>query len=74
MAVNPLTVTLYPNAFGMGYVISESPKDIINYGIANWSSWEWLQQFITAFALSSLMIFVFRLIDLKMLIEMVKNK
>ncbi|MFV0573248.1 MAG: hypothetical protein ACK5M1_12590 [Xanthomarina gelatinilytica] len=34
MAVSPLTLTLYPNAFGMGYVISESPKELINYGIA----------------------------------------
>jgi hypothetical protein len=34
MENNPLTVTLYPNAFGMGYVISENPKEIINYGIA----------------------------------------
>lgn len=34
MSANPLTVTIYPNAFGMGYVISESPKEIINYGIA----------------------------------------
>lgn len=31
---SPLTVTLYPNAFGMGYVISENPKELINYGIA----------------------------------------
>lgn len=34
MAVSPLTITLYPNAFGMGYVISESPKELVNYGIA----------------------------------------
>jgi O-antigen/teichoic acid export membrane protein len=47
---------------------------LINYGISNWLDWEWLQQFITAFVLSSVMIFVFKLIDLKMLIEMVKNK
>ena len=31
---SPVTLTLYPNAFGMGYVISESPKELINYGIA----------------------------------------
>ena len=29
-----LTVTLYPNAYGMGYLISESAKEIINYGVA----------------------------------------
>lgn len=34
MKNNPLVVTLYPNAFGMGYVISETPKELINYGIA----------------------------------------
>ena len=34
MTTSPLTITLYPNAFGMGYVISESPKELINYGIA----------------------------------------
>ncbi|WP_046756470.1 hypothetical protein [Kordia jejudonensis] len=34
MKTNPLVVTLYPNAFGMGYVISETPKELINYGIA----------------------------------------
>jgi len=34
MTANPLTITLYPNAFGMGYVISESPKELINYGMA----------------------------------------
>lgn len=34
MSTNPLTVTLYPNSFGMGYVISESPKVIINHGMA----------------------------------------
>ncbi|WP_430408792.1 hypothetical protein [Kordia sp.] len=34
MENSPLIVTLYPNAFGMGYVISESPKELINYGIA----------------------------------------
>jgi hypothetical protein len=30
----PLTLTLYPNHYGMGYLISETPKEIINYGIA----------------------------------------
>lgn len=34
MKTSPLVVTLYPNAFGMGYVISETPKELINYGIA----------------------------------------
>jgi hypothetical protein len=34
MKANPLVVTLYPNAFGMGYVISETPKELINYGVA----------------------------------------
>ncbi|QMU65265.1 MAG: hypothetical protein GKR88_13830 [Flavobacteriaceae bacterium] len=34
MSTNPITITLYPNAFGMGYLISESPKEIINYGVA----------------------------------------
>jgi len=34
MTANYLTLTLYPNAFGMGYVISENPKELINYGIA----------------------------------------
>lgn len=34
MKDNPLVVTLYPNALGMGYVISETPKELINYGIA----------------------------------------
>lgn len=47
---------------------------LINYSIANWLAWEWLQQFITAFTLSSAMIFAFKLIDLKMLFEMVKNR
>lgn len=31
---HPVTVTLYPNGYGMGYVISENPKEIINYGVA----------------------------------------
>lgn len=34
MATNPLVVSLYPNAFGMGYVICETPQELINYGIA----------------------------------------
>ena len=34
MSVSPMVITLYPNAFGMGYVISETPKELINYGIA----------------------------------------
>lgn len=34
MKPNPLTLTLYPNGYGMGYVISENPKEIINYGVA----------------------------------------
>ncbi len=34
MKPNPLTVTLYPNGYGMGYVIAENPKEIINYGVA----------------------------------------
>lgn len=34
MKVSPLMVTLYPNAFGMGYLISETPNELINYGIA----------------------------------------
>ena len=34
MTTSPMHITLYPNAFGMGYVISESPKELINYGIA----------------------------------------
>lgn len=34
MQNNPLVLTLYPNAFGMGYVISETPKVLINYGMA----------------------------------------
>lgn len=34
MATSPVTVALYPNAFGMGYVICESPKELINYGMA----------------------------------------
>ena len=34
MKTNPLVVTLYPNSLGMGYVISETPKELINYGIA----------------------------------------
>lgn len=29
-----LTLTLYPNQFGIGYVIADSPKGIVNYGIA----------------------------------------
>lgn len=29
-----LTLTLYPNQYGMGYLLSETPKEIINYGIA----------------------------------------
>lgn len=31
---SPLVVSVYPNAFGMGYVISETPKEPINYGVA----------------------------------------
>ena len=27
-----VTLTLYPNAFGLSYVISKSPNDIINFG------------------------------------------
>ncbi|WP_430411317.1 hypothetical protein [Kordia sp.] len=34
MANSQLIVTLYPNAFGMGYVICETPKELINYGVA----------------------------------------
>ena len=34
MQNSPLVLTLYPNAFGMGYVISETPKELINYGVA----------------------------------------
>jgi competence CoiA-like predicted nuclease len=34
MSNQSLTLTLYPNQHGMGYLISNSPKDIINYGIA----------------------------------------
>lgn len=34
MKTNQLAITIYPNAFGMGYVISETPKELINYGIA----------------------------------------
>lgn len=34
MKASPMIITLYPNAFGMGYVISESPKELINYGVA----------------------------------------
>jgi hypothetical protein len=34
MSKTSLTLTLYPNHHGMGYLLSESPKEIINYGIA----------------------------------------
>jgi hypothetical protein len=35
MQGNELTLVLYPNYFGMGYVIFEnSPKEIVNYGMA----------------------------------------
>jgi len=29
-----LCLTLYPNAKGKGYVISESPKELVNYGVS----------------------------------------
>ena len=29
-----LTLVLYPNYFGMGYLICENPKELLNYGIA----------------------------------------
>jgi len=31
---NELVLTLYPNGVGMGYIISDNPKEIINYGVA----------------------------------------
>lgn len=34
MENNQLILALYPNSFGMGYVLCESPKELINYGIA----------------------------------------
>ncbi len=34
MSSQTLTLTLYPNQYGMGYLISDTPKEIINYGIA----------------------------------------
>ena len=34
MSNQSLTLTLYPNQYGIGYVIADSPKGIINYGIA----------------------------------------
>lgn len=27
-------VVIYPNSFGMGYVICEGPKNLVNYGVA----------------------------------------
>lgn len=35
MQTPELTLVLYPNYFGMGYVICENPKELLNYGIAN---------------------------------------
>jgi len=29
-----LILVLYPNAYGMGYLLCESPKEIVNYGVA----------------------------------------
>lgn len=29
-----LTLVLYPNYFGMGYLICENPKELLNYGVA----------------------------------------
>lgn len=29
-----LTLVLYPNYFGMGYLVCENPKELLNYGIA----------------------------------------
>lgn len=34
MKPSTLTIALYPNISGMGYVICETPKELINYGIA----------------------------------------
>lgn len=33
MTKNSITVVIYPNQRGMGYVICEHPNDIINYGL-----------------------------------------
>jgi hypothetical protein len=32
---NQLCLILYPNMKGLGYILCESPKDLINYGILN---------------------------------------
>ncbi|GGG24841.1 hypothetical protein GCM10011344_26860 [Dokdonia pacifica] len=34
MQAPELTLVLYPNYFGMGYVICENPKELLNYGMA----------------------------------------
>jgi hypothetical protein len=34
MEHSQVIVTIYPNAFGMGYVVCEDPKELINYGVA----------------------------------------
>ena len=34
-SINQLCLVLYPNMKGLGYVLCESPKDLINYGILN---------------------------------------
>lgn len=33
MMTNKITIAIYPNQRGMGYVVCEHPNDIINYGI-----------------------------------------
>lgn len=34
MKTNQLTLVLYPNYFGMGYLICEDPKELVDYGMA----------------------------------------
>lgn len=34
MQTPDLTLVLYPNYFGMGYLICENPKELLNYGIS----------------------------------------
>lgn len=34
MQTPELSLVLYPNYFGMGYVICENPKELLNYGMA----------------------------------------
>jgi O-antigen/teichoic acid export membrane protein len=47
---------------------------LVNYGIANWLVAEWLHQFMIAFVLSSILIFVFKMMDLKMMIQMFRGR